>query len=67
MQPQIQNQNIYKQERFLKLPSPSTDLVFDDGVLDSVRWAWQKIIGEEVDSDEFLVFLEREGQEDDDC
>lgn len=65
-QPRLENQKIYKQERFLKLPSPSMDLVFDDGVLDSVRWAWQKIMGEEADSDQFLVFLEREGQEEDD-
>ena len=42
------------------------DLVFDDGILDSVRWAWQRIMGEEADSDQFLVFLEREGQEEDD-
>lgn len=42
------------------------DLVFDDGILDSVRWAWQRIMGEEADSDQFLVFPEREGQEEDD-
>jgi Rab proteins geranylgeranyltransferase component A len=64
-QPQPQNQKIYKQERILKLPSPSMDLVFDDGILDSVKWAWQKIMGEEADSEQFLVFPEREGLEDD--
>ena len=42
------------------------DLVFDDGVLDSVRWAWQKIMREETDSEQFLEFLEREGLEEDD-
>jgi hypothetical protein len=64
--PQLQNQKSYKRERVLKLPSPSMDLVFDDGVLDSVRWAWQKIMGEEAESDHFLVFLEREDMEEDD-
>jgi len=42
------------------------DLVFDDGILDSVRWAWQKIMDEELNSDQFLVFLERDGVEEDD-
>lgn len=65
-QPQLLDQKAYKQERFLKLPSPSMDLVFDDGILDSVRWAWQRIMGEEADSEQFLVFLGREGQEEDD-
>jgi len=65
-QPQLQHQKIYEQERLLKLPPPSMDLVFDDGVLDSVRWAWQKIMGEEANPDEFLVFPEREGLEEDD-
>jgi len=42
------------------------DLVFDDGVLDSVRWAWQKIMHEKTDSEQFLEFFEREGLEEDD-
>jgi len=47
--------------RLLKFPAPSLDLVFDDGVLDAVKWAWLKIMGTEANPDEFLVFPDREG------
>jgi hypothetical protein len=51
--------------RLLKFPPPSLDLVFDDGALHAVKWAWLKVMGSEANPAEFLVFPEREGMNDD--
>ena len=44
-------------------PEPPIDLVFDDGILDSVKVAWKKILGLENGEGEFLKFPPREGEE----
>jgi hypothetical protein len=43
----------------------SADLVFDDSVLERVESVWQ-IVSETDNGDQFLVFEEREGQDEDD-
>ncbi|KAK4892723.1 Rab proteins geranylgeranyltransferase component A [Elasticomyces elasticus] len=46
----------------LVLPPLSTDIVFEDEVLESVRVMWQKITGDSAES--FMKFEAREGAED---
>lgn len=53
-------------ERVLSFPAPSVDLAFDDGTIDRVRRAWTAITGGDADEDEFLVFADREGVDDED-
>jgi hypothetical protein len=38
-------------------PTPSTDLAFDETILDTVKDAWQKVMGQ--DAKDFLVFEDR--------
>lgn len=47
----------------LYLPSTPLDLAVDDAVFDSVRETWQAITGE--DSEQFLMFKNREAEEED--
>jgi len=53
-------------EQIMLLPPASLDLAFDDGLLDSVRAVWRKLMGEGVDDTEFLSFQENAdiGEED---
>ncbi|GAB7352575.1 hypothetical protein MBLNU459_g2959t1 [Dothideomycetes sp. NU459] len=46
-------------DRVLCFPDPSLDIVFDDAVLDNVKDAWTRIMGD--DADGFMMFQEREG------
>lgn len=63
--PNLQNLNSeHVTPQLLKFPPPSMDLVFDDGALDAVKWAWLKIIGPDADPDGFLIFPERGMDED---
>jgi hypothetical protein len=50
----------------LGFPSSSLDIAFDDSMLDRVKEAWQKIMGEETNPQDFLMFPDREGIADDD-
>ncbi|KAL2001950.1 hypothetical protein VTN02DRAFT_966 [Thermoascus thermophilus] len=50
-------------EKILSLPPPSLDLAFDDGLIDAVRTAWKKVLGDEVRDEEFMNFEDREGVE----
>jgi hypothetical protein len=45
-------------------PPPSLDFAFEDDILDIVKEAWKKIVGEEVDDDDFMMFDDREGTSD---
>lgn len=42
----------------LKFPPSSTDLAFDDSVLDRVMETWQRIVGD--DAGDFLVYEDKE-------
>ncbi|RYP02881.1 hypothetical protein DL764_005537 [Monosporascus ibericus] len=42
-------------------PSPSLNLLFDDGCLDAVKAAWKVVTKDEVPEDEYMVFEDREG------
>lgn len=46
------------------LPSPALDIVFDDSTLNSVRDLWRKLVGEDVDDDEFMNFPARVDNDD---
>ena len=46
-------------EHVIMLPPLSTDVVFEDSVLESVRTAWQQITGESEEA--FMKFEAREG------
>lgn len=50
-------------DNVLSFPPPSTDLAFDDAVLDTVKGVWQQVVGD--DAGEFLVFQDREVYDDD--
>lgn len=45
------------------LPDLGPDLAVDDSLLDNVKDAWEKIVGEEK-GDGFMVFEDREGLSD---
>ena len=53
-------------DNIIMLPAPSLDLAFDETVLDTVKAAWQKVMGS--DAQDFLKFEDRNpiGEEDDD-
>ena len=51
--------------RIMKFPPASLDLAFDDGIIDCVRAAWRKIMGQESEDASFMQFEEREGIADD--
>ncbi|KAJ5166127.1 uncharacterized protein N7482_004908 [Penicillium canariense] len=46
-------------------PPASLDLAFEDETVDVIKQAWMKIVGDEVDHDEFMNFEDREGASDD--
>ncbi|KAJ5764619.1 hypothetical protein N7533_003300 [Penicillium manginii] len=46
-------------------PPSSLDLTWEDEVIDMVKQAWTKIVGDEVDHDDFMIFDDREGTSDD--
>ena len=48
-------------ERIIRLPPPSLDLAFDDALIDTVKDAWQAIMGDEATDHEFMTFEDREG------
>ncbi|RAH42707.1 putative Rab geranylgeranyl transferase escort protein [Aspergillus brunneoviolaceus CBS 621.78] len=48
-------------ERLIRLPPPSLDLAFDDALIDTVKDAWQAIMGDEATDHEFMTFEDREG------
>lgn len=43
---------------------PSLDLAFEDDNVDMVKQAWTKIVGDEVDYDDFMIFDDRDGASD---
>lgn len=43
---------------------PSLDLAFEDENVDMVKQAWTKIVGDEVDHDDFMIFDDRDGASD---
>ncbi|KAI2468162.1 GDP dissociation inhibitor [Annulohypoxylon bovei var. microspora] len=45
-------------------PSPSLGLAFDDGCLDTVKDAWKLVVGDDC-TEEYMVFEDREGADDD--
>lgn len=50
--------------QIIVLPDLRTNLVVDDSLLDNIKDAWERIVGEER-GDGFMVFEDREGQSDD--
>jgi hypothetical protein len=44
----------------------SLDLAFNDGILDDVETLWKSVMGDEVDSTNFMRFQDREGMSNDD-
>ncbi|KAJ5742782.1 uncharacterized protein N7511_011183 [Penicillium nucicola] len=49
---------------YLRFPPSSLDLSFEDDTLDLVKQAWKKVMGDEVDDDDFMVFEDRDGASD---
>lgn len=45
-------------------PPSSLDLAFEDENVDMVKQAWIKIVGDDVDHDDFMIFDERDGADD---
>lgn len=43
------------------LPPVSLDLAFDDSLIDTVKKAWELIMGEKAAQHEFMKFEDREG------
>ena len=48
----------------MTFPPASLELAFDDGLLDSVRGVWGKIMGSDGDDGDFMQFQENGGPED---
>ncbi|KAJ5600216.1 hypothetical protein N7450_001283 [Penicillium hetheringtonii] len=46
-------------------PPSNLDLSWEDEVIDMVKEAWIRIVGDEVDHDDFMIFEDREGTSDD--
>ena len=46
------------------LPTPSHDLAFDDSILDNVKAAWEKILGDRSNDYDFLQFEQRKQEGD---
>lgn len=46
-------------------PPPNLDLAFEDETVGLVKEAWQKLMGDEARSDEFMTFDDRDGASDD--
>jgi len=53
-----------REDGFVRLPSAPLDLVFDEAILDTVKSAWERILG--GDAQDFLVFEDRNGMGEDD-
>jgi hypothetical protein len=53
-------------ERVIVLPRMSLDIAFDDQILSAVKEVWHRIMGEEADAGQFLIFDQREGMGDGD-
>lgn len=49
---------------YFRFPQSSLDLSFEDDTLDLVKKAWKKVMGDEVDDDDFMVFEDRDGASD---
>ncbi|KAJ5372900.1 GDP dissociation inhibitor [Penicillium concentricum] len=45
-------------------PPSSLDLAFEDDTLDLVKEAWKKVVGDEVDDADFMMFDDRDGTSD---
>lgn len=45
-------------------PPSSLDLAFEDETVDMVKQAWMRIVGDEVDHDDFMIFDDRDGASD---
>ncbi|KAF2403249.1 hypothetical protein EJ06DRAFT_541950 [Trichodelitschia bisporula] len=56
---QATSQNFAEATQVLSFPPPSSDLVFDDSILDSVKSVWERITESDADRGDFLVFGER--------
>lgn len=50
--------------QLILLPDLSPNLIVDDSLLDNIKDAWERIVGEEK-GDGFMVFEDREGLSDD--
>jgi hypothetical protein len=48
----------------VRFPPPSLDLAFDDSVIDLVKDAWIRIMGDESSPDQFMKFEDRESYDD---
>ncbi|KAL3493547.1 GDP dissociation inhibitor [Aspergillus germanicus] len=48
----------------VRFPPPSLDLAFDDSVIDLVKDAWIRIMGDESSPDHFMKFEDRESYDD---
>lgn len=46
-------------------PPSGLDLAFEDDTLDLVKQAWRKVVGDEVDDADFMMFDDRDGTSDD--
>ncbi|KAI0839580.1 GDP dissociation inhibitor-domain-containing protein [Hypoxylon sp. FL0890] len=46
-------------------PSPSLNLAFDDSCLGAVEDAWKLVMGQDASENEYMVFQDREGVDDD--
>ncbi|KAJ6113258.1 hypothetical protein N7523_006575 [Penicillium sp. IBT 18751x] len=45
-------------------PPSSLDLAFEDDTVDTVKEAWTRIVGNEVDHDDFMIFVDRDDASD---
>ena len=55
---QMHSPNVYS------FPPPSVDLAFEDEIVDTVKQAWLKVMGDDVDPDDFMIFDDRDGASD---
>ena len=61
----VQNLGNSVDSRMIVFPVPSLDLSFDDSIIDTVKSAWEKIMGSEIgDATDFMQFENREGMVD---
>lgn len=51
--------SVLPSDRVLTVPTPSLDLAFDDGMLETVQEVWRQIVG--PDAAGFMQFEDREG------
>ncbi|RAL10988.1 putative Rab geranylgeranyl transferase escort protein [Aspergillus homomorphus CBS 101889] len=54
-------QSVNLADRIVRLPPSSLDLAFDDSLIDTVKDAWQAIMGDDAIDHEFMTFEDREG------